>query len=59
MPRCDRCDERIEEQAQWIQLTHNYPRMHFESDFCSAACAKSYLDDGLFEEDLESLRDAD
>jgi hypothetical protein len=32
--------------------------MRFESDFCSADCAKSYLDDGLFEDDLDALRDA-
>ncbi|MFD1515054.1 hypothetical protein [Halomarina rubra] len=59
MPRCDACDVRIAEGRQWIELTHNYPRMRFDSSFCSAECATTYLDSGLFEADLQALCDAE
>jgi hypothetical protein len=49
MVRCDRCGSGIDTGSDYIQLCHHHTHMEFESRFCSADCAVSYLEDGLID----------
>lgn len=47
MPQCASCGDRVAASGEHIKLEHHHEHMCFESTFCGADCAMSYLADGL------------
>jgi hypothetical protein len=50
MVACDRCGAGIDDEGDYIHLTHHQTHMAFDSRFCSPDCAVAYLEDGLVED---------